>query len=117
MATKLRREFPAQQVRTVYADWRMIRDLKRRKMVEQYAIERLRINSLRKNDILPPELREIADKEIASFPLNSCPTRIHSRCALTSRSRGLVKRWRLSRIVWRHYADYNKLSGVQRAMW
>nr|CAD7403656.1 unnamed protein product [Timema cristinae] len=60
---------------------------------------------------------EIADKEIASFPLNSCPTRIHSRCALTSRSRGLVKRWRLSRIVWRHYADYNKLSGVQRAMW
>nr|CAD7447060.1 unnamed protein product [Timema bartmani] len=63
------------------------------------------------------EFPEIADKEIASFPLNSCPTRIHSRCALTSRSRGLVKRWRLSRIVWRHYADYNKLSGVQRAMW
>ncbi|CAG2055487.1 unnamed protein product [Timema podura] len=55
----------AQQVRTVYADWRMIRDLKRRKMVEQYAIERLRINSLRKNDILPPELRPMcADIEV-----------------------------------------------------
>lgn len=36
---------------------------------------------------------------------------------LCFRPRGIVKEWRMSRIVWRHLADYNKLSGVQRAMW
>ncbi|XP_067640626.1 small ribosomal subunit protein uS14m [Eurosta solidaginis] len=106
-----------QQVRTKYADWRMIRDVKRRKCVKEYAAERLRVNALRKNDILPPELRELADAEIAAFPRDSCLVRVRERCALTSRSRGIVHRWRLSRIVWRHLADYNKLSGVQRAMW
>ncbi|KAJ8871077.1 hypothetical protein PR048_027381 [Dryococelus australis] len=106
-----------QQVRTKYADWKMIRDLKRRRTVKQYAVEKLRINTLRKNDILPHEIRELADKEISALPLNAHLTRTHKRCALTSRPRGLVHRWQLSRIVWRHLADYNKLSGVQRAMW
>lgn len=95
----------------------MIRDVKRRKMVGEYAKERLRINSLRKNDILPIELREMADAEIAALPRDSCLVRVHNRCAITSRPRGIVHRWRLSRIAWRHLADYNKLSGVQRAMW
>lgn len=95
----------------------MIRDVKRRKLATEMAPERLRVNSLRKNNILPPELREIADAEISAFPLDSTPLRICKRCAITSRPRGVVNRWRVSRIVFRHLADYNKLSGVQRAMW
>nr|CAG4645305.1 EOG090X0MNX [Leptodora kindtii] len=106
-----------QQVRFKWADWRMIRDVKRRQCFVQHAPDRLRINSLRKNDILPVEIKEIADKEIAAMPVDSCHNRIRNRCVFTSRSRGTVQRWRLSRIVWRHLADYNKLSGVQRAMW
>lgn len=95
----------------------MIRDVKRRKLATELAPMRLRVNSLRRNDILPPELREIADQEIAAFPLNSTPLRINNRCVITSRPRGVVDRWRVSRIVFRHLADYNKLCGVQRAMW
>lgn len=95
----------------------MIRDVKRRKMVAQYSVDRIRINALRKNDILPAEIREIADAEIAAFPRDSCLTRVRERCAFTSRARGVVHKYHLSRIVWRHLADYNKLSGVQRAMW
>lgn len=95
----------------------MIRDVKRRKCVTEHSKDRLRVNSLRKNDILPLELRELADAEIAAFPRDSSLVRVRERCALTSRSRGIVHRYRLSRIVWRNLADYNKLSGVQRAMW
>lgn len=95
----------------------MIRDVKRRKMVTEFAPMRLRLNSLRKNDILPPELKEITDKEIAALPRDSSWMRVCKRCAVTSRPRGIVYRWRLSRIVFRHLADYNKLAGVQRAMW
>lgn len=95
----------------------MIRDVKRRKLTTELAPTRLRINSLRKNDILPPELRELADGEIAALPRDSALVRTKKRCVITSRPRGTVYRWRFSRIIFRHLADYNKLSGVQRAMW
>jgi len=106
-----------QQIRNKYADWRMLKDVKRRRTVKELGAERMRINSLRKNDILPQELREIADQEVAALPRDSNYIRVRHRCALTSRPRGVVFKWRLSRIVWRHLSDYNKLAGVQRAMW
>nr|XP_061795535.1 small ribosomal subunit protein uS14m-like [Nerophis lumbriciformis] len=106
-----------EQVRAYYVDWRMLRDVKRRKMAFDYADERLRINSLRKNTILPKELQEMADKEIAALPRDSCPVRIRNRCVMTSRPRGVKRRWRLSRIVFRHLADHNQMSGVLRARW
>lgn len=48
-------------------------------------LERTRINALRKNDVLPLEIREIADKEINKFALNATPLRINNRCVVTSR--------------------------------
>lgn len=95
----------------------MIRDVKRRKMTQEYAIDRLRLVSLKRNNIIPVELREQAGAELHAFPRDSCRTRIVNRCAITSRPRGVVYRWRLSRIMFRHLADYNKLSGIERAMW
>lgn len=35
----------------------MIRDNKRRKLIEKYATERLRLVAMKRNNILPPELR------------------------------------------------------------
>ncbi|KAL4656126.1 28S ribosomal protein S14, mitochondrial [Arapaima gigas] len=107
----------AEQVRGRYVNWRMLRDVKRRNMAYEHADERLRINALRKNTILPKELQEVADKEIAALPRDSCPVRIRNRCVLTSRPRGVKKRWRLSRIVFRDLVDHNQMSGIQRAMW
>ncbi|XP_063076316.1 28S ribosomal protein S14, mitochondrial [Engraulis encrasicolus] len=106
-----------EQVRGYYVDWRMLRDVKRRQMAFDYADTRLRINALRKNTLLPKELQEVADKEIAALPRDSCPVRIRNRCVLTSRPRGVKRRWRVSRIVFRDLADHNQMSGIQRAMW
>ncbi|XP_077188645.1 small ribosomal subunit protein uS14m [Paroedura picta] len=105
------------QVRSHYVDWRMLRDVKRRKMAHEYADQRLCLNALRKNTILPKELQEMASQEIHALPRDSCPVRIRNRCVMTSRPRAVVKRWRLSRIVFRHLADHAQLSGIQRAMW
>ncbi|CAM9587517.1 unnamed protein product [Lampetra fluviatilis] len=106
-----------EQRRSHYVDWRMLRDVKRRKMAAEYADERLRINALRKNTILPKELQEEASKEIAALPRDSCPVRIHNRCVMTSRPRGVKRRWRLSRIVFRDLADHGQMAGIQRAIW
>ncbi|XP_072919806.1 small ribosomal subunit protein uS14m [Hemitrygon akajei] len=104
-------------VRNYYVDWRMLRDVKRRKLAFEYADERRRLNAIRKNTILPKELQEVADKEIAVLPRDSCPVRIRNRCVLTSRPRGVKSKWRLSRIMFRQLADHNQMSGIQRAMW
>lgn len=45
------------QSRSYYVDWRMLRDVKRRKLAYEYADERLRINAIRKNTLLPKELQ------------------------------------------------------------
>lgn len=115
----------------------MKKDARKRNTIKEYGIYKLRYNALRKNDIIPLEIQvteninivcaiklfyhineqEIADKEIYNCPRDASITRIVQRCQITSRPRGNVKRWRLSRIMFRHLADYNKLAGVQRAMW
>lgn len=106
-----------QQIRTKWADARMKRDFLRRKLVERENITRLRINALRKNTILPRELQEVADAEIAALPYRSSITHLTNRCALTSRARGNVLKWRLSRFVFRYLSDHNLMSGIQRAHW
>lgn len=63
----------------------MIRDVKRRRMSAEKFLERTRVNAMRKNDILPVEIRELADKEINKFELNAFPMRINNRCVVTSR--------------------------------
>ncbi|KAG6447991.1 hypothetical protein O3G_MSEX005273 [Manduca sexta] len=74
-----------QQVRNKWVNWMMVRDVKRRRMSAENFLERTRVNALRKNDVLPVEIREIADKEIAKFELNTQPMRINNRCVITSR--------------------------------
>ena len=45
------------QVRTKYGDWRTIKDQGKRHCVRDFGIQRVRLNSIRKNKILPAELR------------------------------------------------------------
>ncbi|KAG6800611.1 28S ribosomal protein S14, mitochondrial [Apis mellifera caucasica] len=107
-----------QQIRNNNIGRWMIRDNKRRKLIEKYAPDRLRLVAMKRNDILPAEFREIVGKEIdEKIPRQTALRQITARCILTSRPRGNVLRWRISRIMFRHLADYNKLSGVQRAIW
>lgn len=96
----------------------MIKDYKKRMCVKQHAVDRIRLNTLRKNTILPIEFREVVSKELhENFPRDANFNRVVARCMITSRPRGNVARFRLSRIMFRHFADYNKLAGIQRAMW
>ncbi|XP_071947334.1 small ribosomal subunit protein uS14m-like [Antedon mediterranea] len=104
-------------VRTRYVDWRMLRDVKRRRLVKEMGRERRSINVLRKNDILPAELQEVAHREVIALPRDSNYIRIRHRCGLTSRARSVQHRWRLSRIMWRQIADGNHMAGVIRAWW
>jgi len=95
----------------------MIRDVKRRQMVKEYGPVKLRLVALYRDRTLPKEFQELAGKDLLALPRDANVLRTTNRCVITSKPRGVVNNWRLSRIVWRLQADYNKLSGVTRAWW
>ncbi|GFO04591.1 28S ribosomal protein s14, mitochondrial [Plakobranchus ocellatus] len=95
----------------------MARDYKRRVMLKKYTPLRQRYVAMKRCSVLPKEIQEIVSQEIHEFPRDSCYSRAHRRCILTSRPRWCIHKYRISRIQWRLLADYNKLSGVTRATW
>lgn len=81
------------------------RDLKRQKMIKQYAAKRA-------------ELKAMGDQEgLARLPRNSSPTRWKNRDVLTGRPRGYMRRFGLSRISFRQKASKGEIPGVTKASW
>lgn len=78
---------------------------RRKELVERYA-----------------ELRRQLKKEgnyaaLAKLPRDSSPTRSHNRCLLTGRSRGFLRRFKISRIMLRELALAGKIPGLKKASW
>ena len=81
------------------------RDLKRRKMIDQYAEKRA-------------ELKKLGDREgLHKLPRNSSPTRLKNRCLETGRPRGYMRQFGLSRLSFREHASKGEIPGVTKASW
>jgi len=81
------------------------RDLKRQKMIKQYAAKRA-------------ELKELGDQEgLAKLPRNSSPTRWKNRCAATGRPHAYMRQFGLSRISFREHASRGEIPGVTKSSW
>ncbi|WP_163582884.1 30S ribosomal protein S14 [Gracilibacillus saliphilus] len=84
---------------------KIAKEKKRQKMVEQYA-------SLRR------ELKEKGDYEaLRKLPRDSSPTRLKSRCEVTGRPRGYMRKFNMSRIAFRDYAHKGQIPGVKKSSW
>ncbi|MDX8046466.1 30S ribosomal protein S14 [Gracilibacillus sp. S3-1-1] len=84
---------------------KVAKQLKRQKMVEQYA-------ELRR------ELKAKGDYEaLAKLPRDASPTRLNSRCGVTGRPRGYMRKFNMSRIAFREYAHKGQIPGVKKASW
>jgi small subunit ribosomal protein S14 len=81
------------------------REAKRERMTKKYA-------AIRK------ELREKGDfAGLQKLPRNSSPTRLHSRCKISGRPRGYMRKFGVSRIAFRELALDGKIPGVIKASW
>ena len=81
------------------------REVKRRRTAEKYAAKRR-------------ELKKQGDYEgLQKLPRNASPVRQRNRCALTGRSRGYMRRFGVSRIVFRDMARKGRIPGVQKSSW
>ncbi|MFD6439163.1 30S ribosomal protein S14 [Peribacillus sp. NPDC060186] len=64
------------------------------------------------------ELKEKGDYDaLAKLPRDSSPTRVHNRCGVTGRPRGYMRKFNMSRIVFRELAHQGHLPGVKKASW
>lgn len=101
-----------------WTDWRMLKDVRRRHIFTHYHPLRENLRLVQKGYLLPLELANSAHRSLAvDLPKYSSISWVRMRCCVSSRGRGKLYYYRLSRFVFRHLADYNKLSGVQRSMW
>lgn len=81
------------------------RDLKRQRMIQQYAAKRA-------------ELKALGDQDgLAKLPRNSSPTRWKNRCTMTGRPRGYMRQFGLSRISFREHASRGEIPGVTKSSW
>ena len=84
---------------------KVVKEKKRQAMVAKYAELRL-------------ELKEKGDYEaLRKLPRNSSPTRLKSRCEVTGRPRGYLRKFKMSRIAFREYAHKGQIPGVKKASW
>lgn len=83
----------------------VVRDLKRKKMIVQYASKRA-------------ELKKLGDLDgLHRLPRNSSPTRWNNRCDETGRSRAYMRTFGLSRISFREHAVKGEIPGITKASW
>ena len=54
---------------------------------------------------------------LAKLPRDSSPTRSHFRCELTGRSKGNLRKFKVSRIMLRELALAGKIPGLKKASW
>lgn len=81
------------------------RDLKRQKMIQQYADKRA-------------ELKKLGDRDgLHLLPRNSSTTRWKNRCMETGRPHAYMRRFGLSRISFREHASKGEIPGVTKASW
>ena len=91
--------------------------MKRRELYAEYEMERTNLRYVKKNDILPSVIRKKAAEDLKKLPRDSSISRVRNRCVLTDRGRALVGRYRVSRMMFRHYADKGLMDSVQKATW
>jgi len=81
------------------------RQLKREKLVKQYAERR-------------KKLKEEGDYiGLSLLPRDSSPVRLKNRCNITGRPRAYIRKFGISRIKFREMALAGKIPGVRKGSW
>jgi len=54
---------------------------------------------------------------LAKLPRDSSPTRSHMRCEITGRAHGVLRKFKVSRIMLRELANAGQIPGLRKASW
>lgn len=95
----------------------ILRDVKRRKIIEKYAKKRAALKSLIRDMRKSEEQRQAAQIQLQALPRNASPGRYRNRCKITGRSRGFYRKFGLGRNKLREAAMRGDIPGLVKASW
>lgn len=95
----------------------VLRNKKREKMAKNQSAKRIELCARAIDPSLTDEERYEARSKLQDLPRNGAKNRVVSRCVLTGRSKGVYRKFALSRIKFRELALEGKIPGVTKASW
>ncbi len=93
------------------------RNKKRERMAKLQSGKRARLKAIVMNRDSSPEDRFDASLRLAGMPRNGAQVRVRLRCALTGRSRGNYRKFKLCRIKLRELASHGQIPGMVKSSW
>src|SRR5689334_10025855 len=93
------------------------RELKRIQLTARFAKKRAALKETIRNPLSTPEDRFEAVEALQKMPRDSSKSRIRNRCKITGRSRGVYKKFGLSRHKLREAAMRGEVPGLKKASW
>ena len=96
---------------------KIVREKKIMRNVAKYSKKRAELKSIISNPNTSIEEREAAVINLDKLPKSSSAIRIRNRCFITGRPRGVIRRFKLSRLSFREMALNGEIPGVTKASW
>jgi small subunit ribosomal protein S14 len=95
----------------------VLKDKVRRRKVNMFEFERLRLKSLIYNRNLSLDVRSFFVYKLNCLLKDSSKIRIRNRCIITNRGQSVYRFFRLSRICIKEYASFNQISSIRKSSW
>jgi len=93
------------------------KEKRRERLVKLKWAKRKELRDKSYNIHLSEEEREAARIALNKMPRDSSPVRLRNRCKLTGRSRGYLRKFKMSRLCFREMASAGLIPGVTKASW
>ena len=96
---------------------KIVREQKLIRSVKKYASLRAELKSIIKSPDSSFDQKEAAVAKLDKLPKSSSRIRIRNRCFKTGRPRGVIRRFKLSRLSFREMALNGEIPGITKASW
>ena len=96
---------------------KIVREQKLIRNVQKYASLRSELKNIIKSPNSSIEDKEAAVAKLDKLPKSSSRIRVRNRCFKTGRPRGVISRFKLSRLSFREMALNGEIPGVTKASW
>ena len=93
------------------------RNRKRRRLAEKHKAKRARLKAIANDRDRPIEERFRSAAKLSEMPRNSAAVRVRSRCEVTGRTRGVYRKFKMSRIALRELASAGQIPGMVKSSW
>jgi small subunit ribosomal protein S14 len=93
------------------------REKRRAKIAKKYAAKRAQLKELIRSPKTSADERAAAQAKLQAQPRDASASRHRNRCAITGRSRGVYRKFGLSRVKIREVANRGEIPGLSKASW